>query len=99
MGCLLVLFAMVSPRLALFLTWVFNDRLSVAFTTWLWPTIGFFFLPWTTLVWTYAYAPVRGVTGIGWVAVVIALLADLGVIGSARRNRDQRRRDQSYRSA
>ena len=68
---------------------MFNDRLSVALNSFLWPMIGFFLLPWTTLVWTYAYAPVRGVTGIGWVAVGIALLADLGVIGSARRSRDR----------
>ena len=66
MGCLLVLFAMVSPRLALFFTWLFTDRISLAFDTWIWPVIGFFLLPWTTLVWTFAYAPVRGVTGIGW---------------------------------
>jgi hypothetical protein len=93
MGCFVVLFALISPRLALFLTWVFNDRLSVAFDTWLWPMLGFFLLPWTTLVWTYAYAPVRGVSGLGWVFVIIALLADLGVIGSAgreRRDRDRR---------
>ena len=90
MGCLLVLFAMVSPRLALFLTWLFTDRLSLAFHTWIWPVIGFFLLPWTTLVWTFAYAPVRGVTGVGWVFVVIAVLADLGVLGSARRTRRDR---------
>jgi len=85
MGCLLVLFAMVSPRLALFFTWLFTDRVSLAFDTWIWPVIGFFLLPWTTLVWTFAYAPVRGVTGVGWLFVIIAILADLGALASARR--------------
>lgn len=85
MGCLIVLFAMISPRVGLFFTWLLTDRLSVAFTTWLWPVLGFFLLPWTTLVWTWAYAPVRGVQGIGWVFVIIALLADLGILGSARK--------------
>jgi hypothetical protein len=89
MGCLLLLVAATSPRFALFVTWVFTDRLSVAFGTWLWPMIGFFLLPWTTLVWTYAYAPRDGVTGVGWVLVVIALFADLGVLGSAREQRRQ----------
>lgn len=93
MGCFLVLFAAISPRLALFFTWLFTDRLSVAFTTWLWPVLGFFLLPWTTLVWTFAYAPVRGVNGIGWAFVIIALLADLGLIGSSAR---QRRDRQAY---
>jgi hypothetical protein len=41
-------------------------------------------------VWTYAYAPVRGVTGLGWVFVIIAILADLGVLGSARKTRRDR---------
>ncbi len=88
--CLLVLVAAISPRLALFFTWLFTDRLSVAFSTWVWPVLGFFLLPWTTLVWTFAYAPVRGVTGVGWVLVVIAVLADLGLIGSARRRQRDR---------
>ena len=88
--CLLVLVAAISPRLALFCTWLFTDRLSTAFTTWLWPVLGFFLLPWTTLVWTFAYAPVRGVTGVGWVFVIIALLADLGLLGSARRQQRDR---------
>jgi hypothetical protein len=92
MGCFLVLFAAISPRLALFFTWLFTDRLSVAFTTWVWPVLGFFLLPWTTLTWTFAYAPVRGVSGIGWVFVIIALLADLGLIGSGARQRRDRER-------
>lgn len=90
MGCFVVLFALISPRLALFFVWLFSDDLSRAFDNWLVPLVGFFILPWTTLVWTYAYAPVRGVTGVGWVFVIIAILADLGVLGSARKTQRDR---------
>ncbi len=90
MGCLVVLVALVSPRLALFLTWLFSDRLSIAFDGWFLPFLGFLFLPWTTLVWTFAYQPVKGVTGIGWLFVVFAFLVDLGAVGSAGRARRDR---------
>jgi hypothetical protein len=87
MGCLVVLVALVSPRLALFLTWLFTDRLAIAFDGWFLPVLGWFLLPWTTLVWTFAYEPHRGVTGVGWVFVVVAVLVDVGALGSARRSR------------
>ena len=91
MGCIAAFVALISPRLALFLTWLLSDRLAIAFEHWYWPVLGWLLLPWTTLVYTFAYAPERGVTGVGWVLVVIAVLADLGAIGSGDRSR--RRRD------
>jgi hypothetical protein len=37
MGCFIVLFALISPRLALFLVWIFSDVLSRAFDSWIVP--------------------------------------------------------------
>jgi len=51
-GCLLVLFALISARLALIIMWIFSDDLSLAYDSWIVPFIGFFLLPWTT----FAYA-------------------------------------------
>ncbi len=65
--------------------------MAIAFDHWWWAAIGFVFLPWTTLAWALVYAPVRGVTGFGWVIVVLAFIADISVhVGSsqARRQRD-----------
>lgn len=70
---------MVSPRLAIFFVWAFTDRMTVAFDHAWMGIIGFFFLPWTTLAWSFCYAPVRGVRGFGWFIVILALLTDLGV--------------------
>jgi hypothetical protein len=80
MGCLVVLFAIISPRLALFLIWIFSDLLSRAFDSWFVPCLGFFLLPWTTL--TYAafwdWGAGHHVTGIEWFFVALAFVIDLG---------------------
>ena len=42
MPCLIALFALLSPRLALVFVAIFSDMLSRAFDSWLLPLIGFF---------------------------------------------------------
>lgn len=88
MGCVLVLFALISPRLALVVVWLFSDWLSRAYDGWALPLIGFFVLPWTTLayaaLWVYGG---RGVHGIEWFFVALAFLADLGAWGNGHRSR------------
>lgn len=79
MGCLLVLFAFISPRLALFVMFLFTDLLSRAFDSWVIPLLGFFLLPWTTL----AYAAMWSigsdqVSGFEWFIVILAFVVDLG---------------------
>ena len=89
MGCLLALFALISPRLALFAIWLFSDLLSRAFDSWFLPLLGFFLLPWTTL----AYAVMwdiggRGeVAGFEWFIVILAFVIDLGAWTQGRRLR------------
>lgn len=82
-GCVVALFAMASPRLAVFLVWLFTDRMGVAFDRGWMGFVGFLFLPWTTLAWTFCYAPVKGVSGFGWIIVVFALITDLGTYGGS----------------
>jgi hypothetical protein len=89
MGCLLVLFAFISPRLALFAMWLFTDLLSRAYDEWIIPVLGFFLLPWTTL----AYAAMWSVgsdkvSGFEWFIVILAFVVDLGAY--ANRNRARR---------
>jgi hypothetical protein len=92
MGCLIFLAAMLSPRFALFLIWLFSDRYDVAFDNNWMPFLGFFILPWTTLGWTVCYAPVRGVSGFGWFVVILAFITDLAAWGSSQRAREERMR-------
>ena len=88
-GCLVLLAAAFSPRFAIFLLWLFdNSRMDVAFDSFWIPLLGFFFLPWTTLAWAVAYAPVRGVTGFGWFLVILAFVVDVSThVGSAQARR------------
>ena len=90
MGCFVLLFALISPRLALIATWLLSDVLSRAYDAWLVPLIGFFLLPWTTLAyaWLYDYGPGRTVEGWEWIVVGIAVLCDLGsLLGGGRSRR------------
>ena len=78
MGCFVLLFALISPRLAIIFTWIFSDTLSRAYESWWLPFLGFFLLPWTTLA--YAWMYVNGtneVTGFEWFIVGVAFLFDL----------------------
>jgi hypothetical protein len=91
MGCLVVLFAFISPRLALFVLFLFSDLLSRAFDSWILPFLGFFLLPWTTL----AYAAMWGVgsdkvSGFEWFVVVLAFVVDIGSYMRGEKTRSQR---------
>ena len=88
MGCLVALFALISPRIALLFVWIFSDWLSHAFDSWFLPFLGFFLLPWTTLayaaMWVYGS---NGVHGFEWFIVILAFLADLSSYGAGSRAR------------
>jgi hypothetical protein len=96
MGCCLVAFASwLSPRLALFLMWVLklgDDRLSVAFNSFLIGFLGFLFLPWTALAYAICFAPgvPHGVNGFGWFVVGFAFIVDLMSYTSGDRARRRR---------
>jgi hypothetical protein len=90
MGCLILLTSMISPRLALVLVWIFTNFVDRAYDSFIVPFLGLLVLPWTTLIYSLAYAPRVGVTGWGWFFVLLGLLADLSSYGeNARRNRER----------
>jgi len=92
MGCLLALLALISPRLVLFLLWLFSDVLSRAFDSWIVPLLGFFLLPWTTLAYAafWDWGSGRHVYGFEWFFVILAFVIDLGSYGGGRRAQDAR---------
>jgi hypothetical protein len=50
MGCLLVVLALITPRVVVILLWLFTSWFRGIFDSALWPILGFVFLP-TTLLW------------------------------------------------
>jgi hypothetical protein len=96
MGCCLVALASwISPRLALFLVWLFSDRLDFAFESFWMGFLGFLILPWTTLFYALAYAPIAGVEGIGWVFVAFGLFLDIASWSSGGREGRNYQRDRA----
>ena len=89
MGCFVVLFALISPRLALFFILLFSNILDRAFDSWVLPVLGFFLLPWTTLAYTVMWeVGTREVSGFEWFIVGLAFLVDLGSYFGSKRARD-----------
>jgi hypothetical protein len=87
MCCVLALLAFLGPRLAIFLLWLLTDYMTRAFDTFLLPFLGFVFLPWTTIAFAIARNEFGGLNGIGLIIVVLALLADIGILGGGARSR------------
>jgi hypothetical protein len=90
-GCLAIIF----PRLALFLVWLFGGSyLDRAYNSILLELLGFLFLPLTTLTFAFAHNSLSStgqVTSLGWLLTALAVLVDVGIIGSHQRARRRAR--------
>jgi hypothetical protein len=90
MGCFLALLALISPRLVLFLLWIFDDVIGRAIDSSIVSILGFFLLPWTTLSYVafWDWGSGRHVTGFEWFFVILAFVIDLGSYVNGNRARD-----------
>jgi hypothetical protein len=86
-GCL----ALMAPRLAIVLVVLFSDYIGQAYETFVWPFVGFLFMPLTTLAYAWAINSRGSVEGVQLVVVVIAVLIDLGIVGGSAASRRRRR--------
>lgn len=91
MPCLLGLGGLVVPRFVIVVLWLFSDYLSRAFDSFLWPLLGFIFVPTTTLAWAWAENTRGSIGGVHALIVVLAVLLDLGFIGGGRSSLARRR--------
>jgi hypothetical protein len=83
----LVLLAFFTPRIVLFILWLFTNYLSRAYDGFVLPLLGFVFLPATTLAYAIAQNEFGGVNGIGLVVILIGLAVDIGLLGGGARQR------------
>ncbi len=81
MPCLVGCLALCMPRVAIILVVIFSDYIGAAYQTVLWPLLGFFFMPLTTLAYAWAINSHGSLSGVPLVVVVIAALIDLGLVG------------------
>jgi hypothetical protein len=78
MPCLLIIIALVTPRLVVFTLWLFTNWFRGLFDSSLWPILGFVFLP-TTLLWYTAAQHWFAGQWTFWpvIGLVIALMIDM----------------------
>ncbi len=81
MPCLVALLALLAPRITIVLLVILSDYIGDAYNTVIWPLLGFFFFPFTTLAYAFAINEAGSVTGFHLVLVIIAVLLDLGSMG------------------
>lgn len=78
---LTALFAVITPRLVAVLIWLLTDLWSQAFNTWIWPVLGFIFLPVTTLVVLGALTISGAIEGYWIILLILAVMWDVGEKG------------------
>ncbi len=76
-----MLLAFFTPRIVLFILWLFTSYLSRAYDGFVLPFLGFLFLPATTLAYAIAQNELGGVNGLGLIVVLIGLAVDIGLLG------------------
>ena len=92
MPCLVGCLAVAMPRFAIVLVVIFSDYIGHAYQTTIWPLLGFFFMPLTTLAYAWAINSNGSVSGLYLVVVILAVLGDLGAFGAGEAGRRSSRR-------
>lgn len=88
--CLILAIAILGPRVAIIGLALFTSFFEKPFDGLLIPGLGFLFLPFTTLGYTWAINTYGTISGGQALVVVIALLLDLGVFGGGAAQRRRR---------
>jgi Flp pilus assembly protein protease CpaA len=90
MPCLIALFALIGPRIALIFTAIFSSMITRAIDNWFVAFLGFLFLPWTTLAYVAVYP--AGINGFDYLFLGLGLAFDLfGYFGGGYSNRTRMR--------
>ena len=82
-GCLTALVSGFS-RIMLIMYWISRPvAWNAAFSTFIFPCLGFLFLPFTTLMYVWLVQGTGGIQGLDWLWLILAVLCDLASIASA----------------
>ena len=89
MCCLFASLVLLGPRAAILVWWLVDTaRWNAAFESFIWPLLGFLFLPWTTIMYVLVFP--GGIAGFDWIWLGLGVLADIASYsGSAYGNRDR----------
>jgi hypothetical protein len=81
MPCLLLILVLAFPRLVLLGMFFLSNYLDRAYHGLLIPLLGFIFLPLTTIVYAWEVNSGTPVEGVYLVALIVAVIIDIGGIG------------------
>ncbi len=88
MCCFFLVLVFLGPRASILVWWLANPaRWDEAFDGFLWPLLGFIFLPVTLLM--YVIVRPAGVSGIDYLWLGLAVLADVAMYSGGVYKRDQ----------
>jgi len=77
MCCLFSALVLLGPRAGILIWWLLEPaKWNLAFQTFIWPLVGFIFVPWTTLMYVLVFQ--GGIDGFDWVWLGLGLLIDIG---------------------
>jgi len=89
-GCLTA-FVSTFARFMLIMEWLSRPvAWNAAFSTVIFPCLGFLFLPFTTMIYVWLVQGAGGIAGLDWLWLFLAVIVDLasiGAAGAANRNR------------
>jgi hypothetical protein len=76
MCCFFTALLLVGPRLAILVWWLYSPIYTqTLFQTWIWPILGWIFLPWTVLM--YMVVAPGGIVGFDWIILGLGVFADM----------------------
>ncbi len=89
MCCFFTSLMLLGPRFGIMVWWLMSPlRWEAAFQSFIWPLLGFLFMPWTTLM--YVGVSPGGVVGFDWMWIGFAVLSDIGMYaGGGYGNKDR----------
>ena len=90
MPCLIALLMLAFPRVAVALLYVFSSFFEHAHLDILVVLLGFLFLPLTLIVYGWTITTGHSVSGLYLIAIIIAVLADIGFLGGGEAHRRRR---------
>jgi len=92
MCCIVSVLLMLGPRVAILVWWLLQPmRWSSTFNTFIWPLLGAIFLPFATMMYVLVFP--NGITGLDWLWLGLALVADIAwYSGGGYGNRNRLRR-------
>jgi hypothetical protein len=90
MPCLLIILFLAFPRIALLLLFIFSNYLQRAYHGLILPLLGFLFLPLTTLAYAWMVNTGQPTTGVNLLILIIAVVIDVGGVGSGEYHRRSR---------